>query len=560
MSARDKMVAGAKAVASTTTAVAKRAGRAVASVPGGTMRVVRRGARKIQSLILNLLTYWYVARRRHPSQERFLFGGWTKKGGPKYRGLLGGRGLGKSYALMRKALLLAFLNRGTKELPIWGAIFGRTLKEVDDKLLPVLREVCAELERDFGIPISPVHDKGRGILVFPFGAAIYLLSYESRASLALARGYNLGWAVIDELEVAPVPIDEILAVINFAIRDPRAKHKCLAWASTPKGLKGMPKLHLEAWKRGDPNWFLVHGTIYDNPWLTREDIDTIKATIPSKRMWDQEGLAICVAPRNTVLPEYSERVHVRPYVWNTRHKTVVIIDWGTTKAYVGACKVDERGVWTVARERKVVDTTRPRFRQIVREFVAEIMRMDGGEAPYAFACDRAVASEKYWLAKTFGRLCEGRVLWLESSAEQLVEWGCAIISSMLEPDDGAAPRLYLAEDLSPSLDFATMGMRGAMQRYQFELVRDKNTGEEFASQEPNKINAADDPVDALRYGIVATRHMAELHGGRPLPFIDDPTKVPTAKEAKKKGALRRLALALGWGAANDNDGEARAAA
>ncbi len=518
-----------------------RAARAAKAVPGATFRTVRRGQRKVQQILLDLWQYWYGSRKRHLPQERFIFGGWittklaagakvAKRVWAKFQGLLGGRGVGKTHALMKKVVILAQLNQGTPELPIWGAIFGRTLKEVEHKLLPVLMEICTELERDLGVPMKPIHDPGRGVLIFPFGSAVYLLSYEDPSSLELARGYNLGWAVIDELEVARVGIQAILAVLNFAIRDIRAKFKCFAWASTPKGLKGMPKLHFEAFKRGDPQYRLVHGTIYDNPYLSPDDIETIRRTIPSKRLWNQEGLALCVQARNTVFPEYDERRHVRTYKWNRRHKTVIIIDWGLSKAYIGACKVDDKGVWTVALERKVVDTTRARFRLIVQDFIKQVRRKDGGAYPYAIACDRAVSSEKYWLQGLYGPHCGGRVIWLSEQTEMLVSWGCSIISSLLEPDAGE-PKLYLASSLSSDIEPATLGMRGGFTKYTYETERDPQTGEEVVSDTPSKKNAADDPIDALRYGIVGTRHMAELHGGEALPFLADPTEVPTQKKA-----------------------------
>lgn len=549
MSAREQAREVGRKIVRTAKSAAKATGAGVRAVAGGTLGTVKRGLRSVKTLLLNLWVYWYVARKRHVPQELFLFGPHGPYGSKKFQGLLGGRGLGKTFALMRKALLLAFLNRGTAENPIWGAIFGRTLKEVQDKLLPVLREACAELERDFGIPIMPEYDEARGVLIFPFGSAVYLLSYEKRESLQLARGYNLGWVVIDEVEVAPISTEELLAVLNFAIRDPRAKHKTLAWASTPRGLKGLPKMHREAFERGDPNFFLAHGTIYDNKYLSREDIETIKATIPSKRLWSQEGLGLCIAPTNTVLPEYDEKIHLTKYRWKVKHKTVIIIDWGTRKGYIGACKVDERGTWVVAKERRPVHLSRRKFRREVDDFIAEIRDLDEGNAPYAIVCDRAVVKERYWLANRYGKEVGGRVLWLTEATEMLVEWGCAIISSFLDPDDGP-PKLYLSDELTSSIETDTLGMRGAMKRYTFAQIRDKWTGEILTLDEPDKLNGGDDPIDALRYGIVSTRGMPELHGGKPLPFVDDDTKIPTAP--KGRDAMARV-VSLWWPASNDND-------
>lgn len=536
------------------------AGRAAAA----TVRVIKRGGQKLRRVTIDLWYYWYgqPGRKRHPAQERVLFGGYRKVRDAvtgavgwvirRFRGFLAGRGAGKSFTLARQVILLAEQNcRATGE-PIWGLIFGRTLKEVYDKLLPEIVRQCQEIERDLGIPYVPEFDLDAGTLRWPFGAAAYLLSYESYAALQRARGYNAGWAVIDELEVARQPIDEVLAVVNFAVRDPDAPQKALCWYSTPKGYKGMPRLHAEAKKRGDPNWYLVHATIHDNPHLSAEDIATIKATIPSKRLWAQEGLAICVMPRHTVFPQYSDATHIRPHRWLKSSKTWISVDWGLAKAYIAAYKVNAAGDWFIARELKVTDTTRRRFRKLVRKFVREVMALDGGAAPYGMSCDRAVKSERNWLYATYHQVCGNRVLWLSPTAEFRVEWGCAIISSLLESDDGSPPKLTLSEALTSSTEFATMGIRGAFTRYTYEIGHDKETGEEVILDTPSKLNAADDPVDTLRYALVSTRHMPELHGGKPLAFLaDGDEEKAEASPAGKRAAARMLPANddIAWGAA-----------
>lgn len=546
--------------------VGRAAKRGAQAIAGVTMRVVRRGRRAVRRIQLELLKYWYAA-KPHIPQMRFLFGGLVHKGQKvwaKFRGLLGGRGLGKTIALMKKAHLLAMINRGKKGKIIYGAILGRTIKEAEDKLVPALLEIGARIERDLGIRFKPTYDAQTRILTWPWGSKAYVLSYEDTASLELIRGYNLGWAVIDEIEVAPVPIERLLAVVNFAIRDPDAPHKTFAWASSPKGYKGMPKLHAEARRRQDPDYYLVHGTIYDNPYLSPKDIETIKRTIPSRRLWLQEGLAICVMPRNIVFPEYNESVHLKKHAWIASDKTWISIDWGLAKAYVCAFKVNARGEWFLVKERKVVQTTRRRFREVVDSFVLECIALDLGADPFGFSCDRAVRSERQWLFKKFGKRCGfrdpfgnwvARVLWLSPDAEMRVEWGCSVLSSLLEPDDYEAPKFYVSDALTDASDL-TMGIRGAFRTYGYEVGRDKQTGEELVSDEPSKKSGADDPIDTARYAIVATRNIGELHGGKPLPYIPGDTSEPEVvdkKPAPKKPSRRA------WLAAND-DGFAAAAA
>lgn len=474
---------------------------------------------------IDLRRFWYGA-RPFPVQERFLFSGHTALGCPAYMGLLGGRGLGKTRALARKLLLLALLNRGTREAPIWGAVCGRIHKEVWQKLLPYLLEDLTEIKREFGVDWIPTINKEDQTLVFPFGACVYLASYERQNSLQQLRGYTLGWMLFDEVEVAAVSADEILAVAASCIRDARARHSCLVWASTPNGLRGFARKHHEAFIAGDRSFWLVTGTCYDNPYLSPRQIAAMKKGL-SKRLWLQEGLGVVLAPTNVVFGEFDEAKHVRKYVWDRSHKCVVSVDWGTSHAYIGIYMVTEDGTWWVVDERKLVDTTYPRVRAEVRDVVRLLVERTG-EHPYAMACDGAVRSERLWLAAEYMSQCAGGVLWLNKDEEQRLDWTLALVSSLLDPADElvaanddrvpAPIKLFLADTLDPTTDEAQMGIRGAFVSYSYAQMRTE-AGELVLTNEPSKKNNADHPIDALRYAICKSRNDPALHGGAPLPFV-----------------------------------------
>lgn len=481
---------------------------------------------------VDLWRMWYGA-KDHPPQARFVFGPHRPWGCPRYQGFLGGRGLGKSWALARKAYLLSLLNAPPeKGPPIWGALFGRTMKEVHHKILPILHEDAARIREEFGIDVMPRLNKEDQTLHWPNGSSAYILSYEDPKELNKARGYTLGWAVIDEADQHnTVSTDMILAVVNFAVRDPRAKHQAICWASSPNGLRGFARLHHEAYIREDKSFYLVGGTMFDNPYYDPAIIEQMRGAM-SARLWKQEALGICLTPRNVVLGEYSERRHVRPYTWDEFAKTVIFIDWGTSHAYIGAAQVNEAGRWVVARERKETDTTYPRFRKTVERFVEECMRSSGGRAPYLMACDGAVKSETLWLKNKYQAICEGGVWALPKDWEQRIDWGLALISSMLDPADGTKPRLYFASSLSASTDDAAMGIRGALVSYTYATYRSE-MGEVVLTDIPSKRNNADHPIDALRYGICCSVYDAALHGGKPLPFLDlDTSAGPHERPAK----------------------------
>lgn len=486
-------------------------------------------------IVLDLWAYWYGTpdpvtgrSRRHPIQERYIFGPIRRDGCAGYQGLLAGRRFGKTVALVRKAVLLILLNPGDQDDPVWGGIYGRTRREAEKRIVrPLLRELRA-IRRDLGIDLAPRWDKANQEIHFANGAAILIGSYGKNDSLENQRGDTLGWAIVDEIERSFMSSDDILSVISVAISDSRARWSCFCWASSPNGLRGMPRMHHEAYLRGDREFFLVTGTIQDNPYLKPQQIETIRAGL-SHRMWMQEGLGICLSPQHVVFVEYDESRHVIDYAWDPDHLTVVSTDWGTSNAYICAIKVDETGRWVVARELKVVEVSAQRFREHVADFIAEVMWMDGGRPPRLITCDGAVKSERRWLKNAYG--ADSTVRWLRKDAEQGVSWGLNLISYMLEPaaaNDNSAdadPRttrgtkLFFARDLDPSTDELLMGLRGAMVMYTYHRVR-MESGDLVATNEPSKKNNADHPIDALRYALCCSRRMDELHGGRRLPFID----------------------------------------
>lgn len=489
-------------------------------------------------IVVDLWTYWYGGAdpvtgkpRRHPQQERFIFGPHRPDGCPGFHGALAGRRWGKTIGLVRKAIILILLNPGSQEEPVWGGIYGRTRREAEKRIVKPLLAELRRIRRDLGLDLTPHWDKQNQEIHFANGAAILIGSYGKNDSLENQRGDTLGWAIVDEIERSFVPTEDILAVIVPAISDARAKHSCLVWASSPNGLRGMPQMHHEAWQRGDRDYFLVVGTIHDNPFLKPSQIATIKNGL-SRRMWLQEGLGICLAPSNVVFVEWNESKHVVEYRWNPNHYTVVSIDWGTSHAYICAIKVDRAGRWVVAREQKVTETSPARFRDIVRNFIARCTADDNDRLPHLITCDGAVANERRWLHGTYG--ADTQVRWLKKDAEQGVGWGLNLISYMLDPArEDRDTHLFVSSDLDPTTDKDGMGVRGAFASYTYRRERDQD-GDLVNTNDPDKKNSADHPIDALRYALCKSRGDELLHGGRTLPFIDPELDRNAAQAAAKR--------------------------
>lgn len=483
---------------------------------------VQRGKRRVTVDFAQI--FW--GDKRHPVQERWVYGAHGPWGCPFYQGLQGGRGLGKTYAIAYKMLFLALLNPGRLVGGQWqycyGAVVGRTGREVVQKILPAFFEACARFKEATGVTILAdrgAWNKNEQVIRLQNGAAIYVLSYGRKDMLEMLRGYTWGWALFDELERCPgIDPEEVVKTVAPCIRDPQAQHPCFGWASSPNGLRGMVKRHHDAWAAANDNYFLAAGSIHDNPFLKTSTVAAIKAGM-SKRAWLQEGLGIALQPLEVIFGEYRDSRHVIDHEWDPHALNVIGVDWGTSHAYICAFQVDRRGRWVLAAEHKATDTTLPRFRRTVRRFVAMVKERSGSDI-YAMACDRSPQSEREWFVRAFEDQCEGGVEYLSKKDDQRVHFGLACISSMLDPADGGEPRFFLSSALSASTDESTMGARGAFKSYCYETMKTLS-GATIITNEPSKRNNADHQVDGARYPVVAFRHDPRLHGGRMLPFVDD---------------------------------------
>jgi len=452
--------------------------------------------------------------RKYEAQERFVFGAHGPAGCAFYQGWIGGRASGKTVGLGLKALVLALLNPGYT-----GAICGRTAGEVAKKILPHFFRAIAEVRRRTGISLLAPrgYDKHDQCIRLANGSLVYILSYGRMDQLELIRGHDLAWSIFDEIERCPnMPSETVFETVVPAIRAPGAPHKCFVWASSPDGLRGLPAKHLAAWERGDSEFYTVATTIYDNPFLEPGVVEKIRRGL-SYRQWLQEGLGSCLLPLNVVYGEYRETKHVIPYTWDPNELTLVLVDWPGAVGYVCAVKVSAAGRWVVAAELRMHDVPGPRWRREVEGFVAAVVKRNLGAAVYGMVCDRSPSDEAEWLINRFSKMCLGGVGYLDKADDVDVAKGHNLVSFMLEPNAGDdPPRLYVSDELTPSIDPITMGVRGSFQRYGFERVRGEDGW--VNTDRPNKTNGADHAMDVVRYGAVYYRFDPRLHGGSPLPY------------------------------------------
>lgn len=121
-------------------------------------------------------------------------------------------------------------------------------------------------------------------------------------------------------------------------------------------------------KAEDPDWRGFHMTIYDNPYISRDEIEQIKKSTPID-VWKQEYMGEEVSNQGQVYAEYTDRVLYDPdihYLGAQSWPCVVGMDWGTSAnaaavwLHIGpegelfAHREHVRNGWDVARHSNVI--------------------------------------------------------------------------------------------------------------------------------------------------------------------------------------------------------------
>lgn len=161
-----------------------------------------------------------------------------------YKGFSGPVGSGKSNALCREAIRLAFLNPGCP-----GLLGAPTFEMLADVTLPAFLEELdnAEIPYRWQAARKIVQLPGPEVKIF----CRSLLDPRKRV------GLNLAWAAIDELTFCP---QESWGKIEARLRHPRAKRKGLIAVWTPRGYDWV-------WKRfkSEESKLPDHGCVYAKP-------------------------------------------------------------------------------------------------------------------------------------------------------------------------------------------------------------------------------------------------------------------------------------------------------
>lgn len=119
--------------------------------------------------------------------------------------------------------------------------------------------------------------------------------------------------------------------------------------TTPNGYNWFKDLEDEAKRRiaaGDKEWFVSHASCYDNPHLSREEIEDAKKGCSSPEVWRQEYLAEYESSVGRVFSTFNDRIHVNKIelpsgvfdAWRA-------VDWGM--------RDDTAALWGFVRNKKL---------------------------------------------------------------------------------------------------------------------------------------------------------------------------------------------------------------
>ena len=298
----------------------------------------------------------------------------------RHRFFCAGRGAGKSWTLCLDVLLRGLANPGVP-----GALLGRTERDLSRNLLPFLREHLEKLRQATGVDYVQRYSKADQVLELRNGATIHWRGYERIDKL---RGQNLAWCALDEVCWSETDEITVWETIAATVRLP-CNVPGIAVASSPNGMRGITRLFADRQHEKDPGWYVTRCTSWDNPYLSRDVIESWRKAM-SDRRYQQEVMAYALRPSSVVFAEFDTERHIiahdhRQY---PHAKWVFGVDWGVSRAVAVAIQVLSDGRWIVVDERVERPRSSGHWRQTVKRFIDQYT-----QRPYLIAADRAIPTE-----------------------------------------------------------------------------------------------------------------------------------------------------------------------
>jgi hypothetical protein len=147
------------------------------------------------------------------------------------------------------------------------------------------------------------------VLTIKNGAKIYVMGADTPDSL---RGLSVDHAVLEEAAMHKSEVWDEVVRPNLTARCGTAD-----FITTPKGFNWFKDLEDNARaqisKYGvDSDWAVFHYSIFDNPHIKREEIESARKDCDSEAVWNQEYLALYESSVGRVFSQFSDERHCHP--------------------------------------------------------------------------------------------------------------------------------------------------------------------------------------------------------------------------------------------------------
>lgn len=391
----------------------------------------------------------------------------------RHRLLVSGVGAGKTLASVIEMAIVLVMNPGCS-----AAFVSPTFDSVQNIILPEWLRVVDKMAA-MGCPLQAKYSKSQAKADLVGGGFLALRSFDRVDNL---RGFTLCAVNVDESEVSSRP-DYVFQTLNDRVRDPRANVLEINVTTTPKGLRGVPRMFAERRKtedRGD--WWAGRATSMDNPHLPTEFLKSLRAG-HSKRSYQQEVEGKILQPSNVVFPEVSRERHSIPWAFDPMLPYVLACDFGYSNPYYGFAQILPDGTAVIFDEWHPDECPEEIQKDTIQKKIRAL-----GKDPQHISGDRAVPRMLSWFTTKYPRAYIHR---MRTREQQSILGGIEVMRAIFDPLDGP-PRLLIADKLWRTNE--PRGIARSLQNYRWKMTR-----EGLISDEPYKDNLSDHAVDSWRY-------------------------------------------------------------
>jgi len=395
----------------------------------------------------------------------------------RHRLLVSGVGAGKTLASVVQMILALVMNPGCS-----AAFVSPTFDSVQNIILPEFLRLCDGMAR-MGTPLLKRYHRSMAKADLVGGGMLLFRSFDRVDNL---RGFTFCAVNIDESEVSSKP-EYVFRTLNDRVRDPLANTLEINVTTTPKGLRGVPRMFVEqraAEHRDD--WWAGRATSMQNPHLPDSFVESLRQG-HSARSYKQEVMGQILRPSHVIFPEVCRERHSIPWSYDPSMPYMMACDFGYSHPYYGWAQLIPGGGAVIFDEWCPNEMPEEMQKQEVLRR-CRLLKKD----PEHISGDRAVKHMLSWLIGAFPRSYVHR---MRSRREQQVIAGLEAMRALIDPLDGP-PKLLIADHLWDSKD--ERGVAASFGMYRWKVNR-----EGLITDEPYKDNVSDHAIDSWRYAVRA---------------------------------------------------------